>query len=91
MVQQNVIIKRMQDSQSKRKPFSTDGAHHGKSVRALKNTNPSATRVAMMMVRAQLSSEPEISSNPIGLDRLADEYTPFISKVVIYRPWAQVS
>ena len=67
MVQQKVIIKRMQNSQSKRKPFSIDGAHHGKSVRALKNTNPSATRVAMMIVRAQLSSEAEILSNPIGL------------------------
>ena len=49
----------------------------------LKNTNPGATRPAMMMIRAQSSSEPEILSNPTELDRPADKYTPFISKGVI--------
>ena len=56
----------------------------------LKNTNPGATRPAMMTVQAQSSSEPEISSNPTELDRPVDEYTHFIPKK-LYRPWAQVS
>ena len=57
----------------------------------LKNTNPGATRPAMMMVRAQSSSEPEISSNPTELDRPTDEYTPSISKEVIQDLGSSVS